>query len=101
MKHLTQELLQLLVAAKDLNRLENYRVVLIPLATQKEIGCSGKGCTEILKVASPDDEYIEIALEQPEGKSIEHEYQCVKQHTTKIYWFHPEISTHLGLITKS
>jgi hypothetical protein len=54
----------------------------------KDIGCSGKGCTEILKVASPDDEYIDIALEKPEGKSIEHEYQCAKQHTTKVYW-HP------------
>jgi hypothetical protein len=83
-----QELGPFVVLAKLLNRLENYRVVLIPLAIKKEIGCSGKGCTEVLKVASPDDEYIEVALEKPEGKSIEREYECPKKHITKVYW-HP------------
>lgn len=85
---LPQESGPFVVLTKLLNRLENYQVVMIPLAIKKEIGCSGKGCTEILKVASPDDEHIELALEKPEGKSIEREYECAKKHVTKVYW-HP------------
>jgi hypothetical protein len=74
--------------AKLLNQLENYQVALIPLATKKEIGCSGQYCTEILKVASPDDEHTEIALEKPKEPSIEREYKCSKGHITKVYWYH-------------
>jgi len=76
------------ILAKLLNGLENYQVVLIPLATKKEIGCSAKGCVEILQVASPDDTYTEIALEKPDGKSIEREYTCPQGHTTKVYWYY-------------
>ena len=81
----------LVVFAKLLNGLENYQVSLIPLATKKEIGCSGQYCAEVLTVASPDDEYTEIALEVPtsKGRYIEREYKCKAMgHVTKVYWYH-------------
>lgn len=86
--NLPKELGSFVVLAKLLNGLENYQVVLIPLATKKEIGCSAKGCVEILQVASPDDTYTEIALEKPDGKSMEREYTCPQGHTTKVYWYY-------------
>jgi hypothetical protein len=85
---LPEELGPFVLLAKLLNRLENYQVVLVPLATKKEIGCSGEHCTEILKIASPDDIYVNVALERPkEGECIEREYECSKKHITKIYWY--------------
>ena len=67
----------------------NYRLYLIveSLATKKEIGCSGQYCTEILKIASPDDEHTEISLEKPKEPSIEREYKCSQGHITKVYWY--------------
>lgn len=69
---------------------EDCRLYLIveSLATKKEIGCSGQYCTEILKVASPDDEHTEISLEKPKDPSIEREYKCSSEHITKVYWYH-------------
>jgi hypothetical protein len=65
----------------------NARVVLITLVTIREISCSEPYCTEILQVPSPDDEYIEIALQKPSrGKSIERDYMCSKKHVNKVYW---------------
>lgn len=79
-----------------LNLVESYlnancRLYLVVrgLATKKEIGCSGQYCTEILKVASPDDRNTEIALQKPsEGDYIEREYKCSTGHITKVYWYH-------------
>jgi hypothetical protein len=78
-----------------LNRHENYKVLLIPLASEKKIGCSGQYCTEILKVASPDDEHTEVSLEKPKeenciGSVIEREYKCSRKHITKVYWYQPK-----------
>jgi hypothetical protein len=57
------------------------------MAVTKEIGCSGQYCTEILKVASPDDNYTEVALQKPaEREFIEREYKCKEGHITKVYW---------------
>jgi len=92
MEHLPRELAPFALFAKLLNGLENYRVMLIPLATKKEIGCSGQYCTNILKVASPDDEHTEIALEKPKEPSIEREYKCPEGHITKVYWYHMPIA---------
>jgi hypothetical protein len=61
-------------------------VVLIPLVA-KEIGCSGEYCTEILRVASPDDEHTSVVVERrPNEDVIEREYKCPKGHVTKVYW---------------
>jgi hypothetical protein len=88
LEDLPQQLARLAILTKMLNRVENYKVMLIPLASKKEIGCSGQYCTEILKVASPDDEHTDIALEKPKYPSIEREYKCSKNHITKVYWYH-------------
>lgn len=60
--------------------------MLIPLPAQKEIGCSGQGCTEILTIAPPDDEHTVFTLKKPADESIEREYECAKGHKTKGYW---------------
>jgi len=88
MMRLPDELQQLVLVAKLLNRMENYRVVLIPLASKKEIGCGGQYCTEILKIASPDDQHTEISLTKVNEKAIEREYKCSKGHITKLYWYY-------------
>jgi len=54
---------------------------------KKEIGCGGKSCTEILKVASPDTKHTSVTLEKPEGISIEREYECTRGHITKVFWY--------------
>jgi hypothetical protein len=67
----------------------NYRLYLIVerLAEKKEIGCSGQYCTEILTVAPPDDRYVNVALDKPEGDCKEREYKCGQGHITKVYWY--------------
>jgi hypothetical protein len=72
--------------AKLLSRLDEYEVVLIPLAVEKKIGCSGQNCTEVLTIASPDDKYTFFTLEKPAGESIPREYKCGNEHITKGYW---------------
>jgi hypothetical protein len=67
-------------------------LIVEPLATKKEIGCSGQYCTEILKLASPDDEHTEISLEKPKEPSIEREYKCPSGHITKVYWYHYRVA---------
>ncbi len=90
------DLAAVLVTSKLLNGLHNYKVVLVPLAVTKQIGCSGSRCTEILKVASPNDTYINVALEKPkEGEYKEREYECGKKHITKVYWYPP--SFHVAI----
>jgi hypothetical protein len=71
-----------------LNKDHRLYLIVESLATKKEIGCSGQYCTEILKVASPDDKHTDLALEKPEESSIEREYKCSKGHITKVYWYH-------------
>jgi hypothetical protein len=88
MIRLSGELGKLAVAAKLLGGLENYRVVLIPLPTKKEVGCTGQYCTEILTLMSPDDEHTEISLTKPKEPSIEREYKCNRGHLVKVYWYH-------------
>jgi hypothetical protein len=91
------DLATLIIASKLLNGLHNYKVVLVPLATKKEIGCSAQYCTEILTVASPDDHYIYVALEKPkEGEYMEREYKCSKNHITKVYWYPPSFHVAVG-----
>ena len=62
-----------------------YKLYLVveELAATKEIGC----CTEILKIASPDDVYVQVKLENPKQVDcVEREYKCGKQHITRVYW---------------
>lgn len=61
-------------------------VILVSLGTVKEIGCSEKGCTEILRVASPDDEHVEVSLQPIDGLTIKREYKSPQNHVTTIYW---------------
>lgn len=88
MAEFSGDLAALLIASKLLNGVDNYEVLLVPLATKKEIGCSAQYCTEILTIASPDDTYINIALDKPkEGDFKEREYKCKSEHVTKVYWY--------------
>ncbi|MGA3108809.1 MAG: hypothetical protein ABSD99_05050 [Candidatus Bathyarchaeia archaeon] len=57
------------------------------MASTKQIGCAERGCTETLTVSSPDDTYTEISITEPEGESIEREYECESGHTTRVYWY--------------
>jgi len=56
------------------------------LGTIKEIGCSEQYCTEILKIAPPDDKHVEISLQPIDDRTIKRDYMCPKKHVTTIYW---------------
>jgi hypothetical protein len=56
------------------------------LGTITKIGCSKDGCTQILEVASPDDEHVEISLQPIDGKTIRRVYKCSNDHDTVVYW---------------
>jgi hypothetical protein len=71
-----------------------YRLYLTvkPMAVAKEIGCSTPRCTEILKIAPPDDAHTTVSLTPPKtgdyvGDIIEREYECGRGHITKVYWY--------------
>jgi hypothetical protein len=89
---LPKEIGILAYVAKLLSRLDEYDVVLVPLATEKTIGCSAQGCTEKLSIASPDDKYTVFTLEKPKTESVPREYNCKNNHVTKGYWSVPERS---------
>jgi hypothetical protein len=83
---LPKEIGMLACAAKLLSRLDEYAVVLVPLATEKKIGCSTQGCPKILTIASPDDKHTFFTVEKPDGESVPKEYECENKHITKGYW---------------